>query len=587
MKKLKKCLAIILSSAILSVTLLGCENKKEYKATEVLTNVSFPLQETATLDFITHAPDRTTQEPNERAIFKRLEEKTNVHINWTCYPVSQFAEKKTLVLSKKNSLPDGLFNANMGHYDLLKYAKQGAIIPVEDLIDNYMPNLKKILDENPEYRKLITAEDGHIYSFPWIEQLGKDKGDIQSIGSIPWINKKWLDELGLPIPTTTDEFYNTLKAFKEKKPEGRDDIIPMSFIINGGDQDPGFLLGAFGEGYGDVPDHISITNDKEVIYTANDIIPMSFIINGGDQDPGFLLGAFGEGYGDVPDHISITNDKEVIYTATQEGYKEGIKWLNSIQKEGLFDPEAFTQDWATFVAKGKAGRYGVFFTWDSANIVSNPKDYVPLPALKGPDGMVNAVRQNGSATGGLEVGRMVLTSACENKELAAKWIDLMYEPMQSVQNNWGTYGEDGKFNIFELKEDGTLQHSDLGSESPVEVREAQSVNGPLAVLDSYYGTVTTMPDDAKARLDILHSVYVKDMNMEYVYPNIFMSQEDLDAVSKYQADIEKYTNQKKAEWILNGGIDKEWDSYLKKLEEYGLSDYLTIKQKYFDRYIAQ
>ena len=428
----------------------------------------------------------------------------------------------------------------MGHYDLLKYAKQGAIIPVEDLIDNYMPNLKKILDENPEYRKLITAEDGHIYSFPWIEQLGKDKEAIQSIGSIPWINKKWLDELGLPIPTTTDEFYNTLKAFKEKKPEGRDDIIPMSFIINGG-----------------------------------------------DQDPGFLLGAFGEGYGDVPDHISITNDKEVIYTATQEGYKEGIKWLNSIQKEGLFDPEAFTQDWATFVAKGKAGRYGVFFTWDSANIVSNPKDYVPLPALKGPDGMVNAVRQNGSATGGLEVGRMVLTSACENKELAAKWIDLMYEPMQSVQNNWGTYGEDGKFNIFELKEDGTLQHSDLGSESPVEVREAQSVNGPLAVLDSYYGTVTTMPDDAKARLDILHSVYVKDMNMEYVYPNIFMSQEDLDAVSKYQADIEKYTNQKKAEWILNGGIDEEWDSYLKKLEEYGLSDYLTIKQKYFDRYIAQ
>uniref|UniRef100_UPI002942F251 extracellular solute-binding protein n=1 Tax=uncultured Tyzzerella sp. TaxID=2321398 RepID=UPI002942F251 len=529
MKKLKKCLAIVLSSAILSGTLLGCGNKKEYKTTEVLTNVSFPLQETATLDFITHAPDRTTQEPNERAIFKRLEEKTNVHINWTCYPVSQFAEKKTLVLSKKNSLPDGLFNANMGHYDLLKYAKQGAIIPVEDLIDNYMPNLKKILDENPEYRKLITAEDGHIYSFPWIEQLGKDKEAIQSIGSIPWINKKWLDELGLPIPTTTDEFYNTLKAFKEKKPEGRDDIIPMSFIINGG-----------------------------------------------DQDPGFLLGAFGEGYGDVPDHISITNDKEVIYTATQEGYKEGIKWLNSIQKEGLFDPEAFTQDWATFVAKGKAGRYGVFFTWDSANIVSNPKDYVPLPALKGPDGMVNAVRQNGSATGGLEVGRMVLTSACENKELAAKWIDLMYEPIQSVQNNWGTYGEDGKFNIFELKEDGTLQHSDLGSESPVEVREAQSVNGPLAVLDSYYGTVTTMPDDAKARLDILHSVYVKDMNMEYVYPNIFMSQEDLDAVSKYQADIEKYTNQKKAEWILNGGIDKEWDSYLKKLEEYGLSDYLTI-----------
>ena len=42
--------------------------------------------------------------------------------------------------------------------------------------------------------------------------------------------------------------------------------------------------------------------------------------------------------------------------------------------------------------------------------------------------------------------------------------------------------------------------------------------------------------------------------------------------------------QKKADWILNGGIEKEWDSYLDKMEKYGLSDYLAIKQKYFDQY---
>ena len=42
--------------------------------------------------------------------------------------------------------------------------------------------------------------------------------------------------------------------------------------------------------------------------------------------------------------------------------------------------------------------------------------------------------------------------------------------------------------------------------------------------------------------------------------------------------------QKKADWILNGGIEKEWDSYLEKMEKYGLSDYLSIKQKYFDNY---
>ncbi len=45
-----------------------------------------------------------------------------------------------------------------------------------------------------------------------------------------------------------------------------------------------------------------------------------------------------------------------------------------------------------------------------------------------------------------------------------------------------------------------------------------------------------------------------------------------------------YAEQKKADWILNGGIEKEWDSYLKKMEQYGLPDYLSIKQKYFDQY---
>ena len=63
----------------------------------------------------------------------------------------------------------------------------------------------------------------------------------------------------------------------------------------------------------------------------------------------------------------------------------------------------------------------------------------------------------------------------------------MYAPLQSVQNNWGTYGEEGKPNIFEMSTNAEggemLKHEDLGDNSPVEVRESQSVNGPLAVTE--------------------------------------------------------------------------------------------------------
>ena len=162
----KNKIRIVLSIAMIAVmttSLIACGNKSNKNVT-VYSDVSFPMEETATLTMLTSAPAISEQNPNNRLIFKRLQEKTNVEIDWTCYPDDQYGDKKSLALSKKDTLPDVVFNAGMSNYDLLRYSKQGVIIALEDLIDQYMPNLSKILDENPEYRKMITAPDGHIYS---------------------------------------------------------------------------------------------------------------------------------------------------------------------------------------------------------------------------------------------------------------------------------------------------------------------------------------------------------------------------------------------------------------------------------------
>lgn len=543
-------LTALVLSAVCAFSLAGCGRADAQRADidpdTPVEEVAFPLAETRELSFITSAPATTTQEPNDKLIFQRLEQQTNVHIDWTCFVDDQFADKKNLALAQFGNLPDGLFTAGMSDYDLLRYAKQGIIIPLENLIDKYMPNLQAVFEKYPEYRTMCTAPDGHIYSFPWIEQLGEGKEAIQAIGGIPYINKKWLDFLGLEVPRTVDELEQVLIAFRDNA-----DQLQQEFQIEGS------------------------------------VIPMSFIINNGDQDPAFLINGFGEGYGDTPDHFAVTDEGEVIYTAVQEGYKEGIQWLHQLVEENLVDPEAFTQEWSTYVAKGKNHRYGLCFTWDIANI-DNYDDYVMLPALAGPEGLVNITRQNNSETSGFERGRCVLTTSCRDTALAAAWIDQMYAPLQSIQNNWGTYGEEGKPNIFEMSTNAEgepmLKHLSLEGESPVEVRQAQSVNGPLAVLNDYYNVYVTQPDDAKWRLDNMHEIYLEDMHSKYVYPNVFMSIDDTNLVSQYDTDIKKYADQKKADWILNGGIEEEWDEYLQKMEEYGLSDYLAIKQKYFDQY---
>ena len=544
--------AILAAGAALSLTACGGPkvelNDGTFKPMEE-SELQFPQPEGTTLTGLISYPANTEAEPNNRTIFKRLEEKTNLHIEWNAIPNNQWGEKIQTIMADPGSLTDFIFTAGFGENDLLRFAEQKVIIPLEEYIDAYMPNLKAVFDKYPEYRKMTTAADGHIYSLPWIEQLGANKTAIQTVGNMSFINKKWLDDLGLEVPETVEDFEAALIAFRDNAAK-----LQADFGIEG------------------------------------DIIPMSCIVNDGDQDPSILFNSFGEGYGD-PDrgrHIAVTNEKEVVFTAAMEGFKEGIKWLHSLAEQGLIDPECYTHEWSQYVAKGKAHRYGVCFSWDVANI-DNLEDFVPLPPLE-KDGQRIITPQNGSFTSGYDRGRCVVTAAAQQPALVCAWLDQMYDPFQSPQNNWGTYGEEDEFDIFELGKNAAgqdmLQHAPLGDASPVEVREAECVGGPLAILDEYYGVYVTCPDDAQYRLDWIAEVYTPFMTRDYVYPNVFMSQEDVKKLSDLQADIEKTVRAKKSEWIRDGGVDEQWDEYLQSLEAYGLQEYLALFQKYLDAYFA-
>lgn len=514
-----------------------------------LDELQFPLKEKKTLTGMFSFPANTEPDPNKRTIFKRIQEATNVEIEWTAIQSDQWGDKIALNMSNPNLLTDFVFTAGFNDNDLLRYADYGAIIPLEQYIDTYMPNLCAVFEKYPEYKKMSTDVNGHIWALPWIEQLGEEKTAIQTVGDMPFINKKWLDFLGLEVPETVDEFEQTLVAFRDHASE-----IQQEFGIEG------------------------------------KIIPMSCIVNDGNQDPALLINGFGEGYGDCDQgrHIAVTDDLKVICTATQKGFQDGIAWLHKLYAEGLIDSEAFTQEWSTYVAKGKSGRYGVCFSWDVANI-DNLADWVPLPALTAD--VRNITPENGSFTSGYDRGRCVVTAVAREPALVCAWLDQMYAPLQSPQNNWGTYGEDDDFDIFEMSTnangDPMLKHAPLGDASPVEVREAEAVGGPLAVLDEYYDVYVTCPDDAQYRLDWIEDTYTEDMHNKYVYPNAFMSREDTDRLAVLTTDITQYINECRARWIMDGFDEGDWDAYISKLDAYGLDEYLSIFQKYLDSFYAE
>lgn len=132
MKKRMKHLFTLGLSLLMLVSLVGCGGESAQVADTnpdtPVEEVTFPLKEKKELSFITSAPATSTQDPNERLIFQRIEKQTNVEIDWTCFVADQFADKKNLALAQFGSLPDGLFTAGMNDYDLLRYAKQGIII---------------------------------------------------------------------------------------------------------------------------------------------------------------------------------------------------------------------------------------------------------------------------------------------------------------------------------------------------------------------------------------------------------------------------------------------------------------------------
>lgn len=550
---MKRALALILAAGM-TIPMAACGSNVTINTGEEMqvvdpAELQFPLAEKKTLTGMISYPANTESDPNKRTIFKRLEEQTNVEIDWMAIQSDQWDDKIALNMSNPNLLTDFVFTANFSDSNLLRYANYGAIIPLEEYIDTYMPNLKAVFEKYPEYRKMSTSVDGHIWALPWIEQLGSEKTAIQAVSEMPFINKKWLDFLGLEMPETVEEFEQVLIAFRDHAPE-----IQKEFGIEGS------------------------------------IIPMSCIVNDGSQDMALLINGFGEGYGDGDQgrHIAVTDSLEVICTATQPGFRSGIEWLHKLYEEGLIDPEAFTQEWSTYVAKGKSGRYGVCFSWDVGNI-DNIVDWVPLPALTAD--VRNITPENGSFTSGYDRGRCVVTAVAKEPALVCAWLDQMYAPIQSPQNNWGTYGEVDDFDIFEMSVNDAgepmLKHAALGDASPVEVREAESVNGPLAILDEYYGVYVTCPDDAQYRLDWIKDTYTPDMNTKYVYPNVFMSREDTDRLSVLMPDISQYINECRSRWIMNGCTDKDWDEYIDKLNAYGLEEYLAIFQKYLDAFYAE
>lgn len=471
------------------------------------------------------APKRTDVQPFDTLpFFKMVEEKTNVHIEWILADRDNGWEEKKSLMFASQDLPDAIYNGGFVDNDLLNYGSQGMLIPLGKLIDGYGDNLKKVFESNPAFKSGVTAPDGNIYSLPIY-----DEGSVAFAG-LPFINTKWLKQLGLSAPTNADEFYNVLKAFKENdmNGNGKKDEIPFGFC------------GLYGT-------------------------------TGIDS----MLGAFGNV--DNWNHIVI-KDGKLIYTAIQPEYKAAIEYYNKLIKEGLIDKESITQSREVYLSKirNKDEIYGFFPVWSEgwAFGADNP-DYELMLPLKASDGKQywNWMMPTYGKAG------FVITSACKNPEIAFRWADYQYDSMISLQAYNGTIG-----NSLKQNSDGTLEFNPVPEGKTAEdVRDADcpGVSSLQALTLQTRSILKPSADDMeKINLDKAFEPFKQNEGMlDQGY--FYLKQDEAQRLSVIETDIRNYVEQMEAKWLLNGGIDSEWDNYVKKIQDMHLEEMMKI---YSDAY---
>ncbi|MDE6053809.1 MAG: extracellular solute-binding protein [Lachnospiraceae bacterium] len=450
-----------------------------------------------------------------------------VEITWDTILNADWGDRKAVLLAS-GDLPDAFMGSIcFGETDIL--TNIGTFIALDDYIDEYMPNFKSIMESDPTMKALATSADGHIYGLP------SKKPCRPIVSNQMFINQTWLDNLGLSMPTTYEEFVEVLRAFKEQDANGNGDP---------NDEIP------FGEGYAD-----------SVMF--------------------FCL-PFGTTLGADNTYSMTVKDGSPVYLPTSEMYKQGVQWMNQCYTEGLIDKELFTQDDSMRDAKlmNEIPLVGVAAGWTAdATFGANADQYVALPALKGPDGKqyISADPEHWNYSR----YEFVVTSSCEDPGKLLSWVDKFYTEDASIQNFYGSFGV------------GVEKDESAGTYTVLEPRDGMSADtyawvyslrdfGPKYVNDGFNDKVNYAVengDAAKMALDEGMKQYATE-----AYPNVSYTADQLNTLGTLFSDISSYVSVNQATWVTEGGIENDWEGYLATLDQMGFQDFIKIQNDAYNTY---
>ena len=468
---------------------------------------------------------------DDKKIVKMAEEATGIHINWIEIDAAAASERLDTMLFSDEQ-PDcylGLLDNTtlVANKDLFYNLAEG------DLLETYAPNVLADYEEGGQgMLNMLTLSDGSIRSL-----AGNMGTDITSNIGVAWyINKAWLDQLGMGVPTTAEEFYNVLCAFRDNDMNGNGDAtdeIPMSFCE----------ARSFG-----------------VIHLAN-----AFGITGIDWEN--------------DRHYFRIRDGVVESVVDKDNYRAYLEYMNKLASEGLIDIEGFSQTNEQYHAKLAAGTVGFFLGWDpTTEGVANPEDYVGMIPFTALDD-VEIKKSSHLDKSYARLASFVPTADTENIEALLHWW------------NWLSSSKENKylcrFGSYFYDENGECQPN-WTEEMAEELLAPYDGDGTAFQYSEGIGNVTAPylgRQDWYPELSpdyVRHAIHIecaeKDMLLKglgvEVIQNRLSDPEIVEERTFMEIDLLPLIDGFMANSIVKGVTDDSWNQFLSDLEKYGYYDWL-------------
>ena len=512
----------------------------------------FPIvKEKETISVYTYVGTDQNHDTNWMTAY--YEEKTNVAVKWVVAPIEQFRDKLNLSLAGGDAIDLVISGGNstvaINMPLLLKYANQGVILPLEDLIENDTIYFKQRLNEYQGWREAITTPEGHIYSFPSLNECYH----CMYYGKM-WINQVFLENVGLDNPTTTEEFHQMLIAFRDQDANGNGD--------------------------------------------PNDEIPMIGAIDSfGAKIDTFLMSAFI--YDDGENRLFLDNGT-VTAAFAQPEFREGLRYLNDLYNDGLIYKESFTQNRTTRNQinsqkyESLAGampniHHGIGNRGDGEPV--RWLDYMPIKPLVGPNGL-QITRYDHYAKFQTILTSGLIPATCKDPRLVIRWLDWFMSDEGTMMLLWGpedigwekpdegSKGIDGtpaKFKTIRLEQDHQYYNNLSWGQKFPNFYTSEMKNG------------LQQPDDMLAEDGSGLEAFLYKYSLEHyapygapiemLIPPLFYSETMISEQAMLATNINTYVEESIARFIIGDmNIETNWETYLNELNALGLARYLEIVQ---------